>query len=240
MGGKTHQLQSDDHHNFLQIKKNLQILVIHWARRGWWFGLQLISMFVVQHCLTQQTLAASKAVVTDMPELYEGRSGRPRETTIGEKNDKPNSMDVQIEVLRIRSPSIVLWKFPWHFAALLPWTPYIYLHVCLYVYFFFGHVYQFLPTFSSIFNPKNSPLLVTPLIKQKNIPRNHPRSCMRQLLDFYNFATDHTASRPDFWSCFRQMKTDGPKTHGDEKLCRQLCIKKYLFFLGGSDFEWMI
>ena len=42
MGGKTHQLQSDDHHNFLQIKKNLQILVIHWARRGWWFGLQLI------------------------------------------------------------------------------------------------------------------------------------------------------------------------------------------------------
>ena len=27
------------------------------------------------------------------------------------------------------------------------------------------------------------------------------RSCMRQLLDFYKFATDHTASRPDFWSC---------------------------------------
>jgi len=32
------------------------------------------------------------------------------------------------------------------------------------------------------------------------------RSCMRQLLDFYNFATDHTASRPDFWSFYAHLQ----------------------------------
>lgn len=32
------------------------------------------------------------------------------------------------------------------------------------------------------------------------------RTCMRQLLDFYKFATDHTASRPDFWSFYAHLQ----------------------------------
>lgn len=32
------------------------------------------------------------------------------------------------------------------------------------------------------------------------------RSCMRQLLDFYKFATDHTASRHDFWSQYANLQ----------------------------------
>ncbi|CAE6966036.1 Dusp14 [Symbiodinium natans] len=32
------------------------------------------------------------------------------------------------------------------------------------------------------------------------------RSCMRQLLDFYKFATDHTASRHDFWSFYAHLQ----------------------------------
>lgn len=38
-------------------------------------------------------------------------------------------------------------KISWHFVALLPWNPCIYLHVYLYVYFFFAHVYQFFANF---------------------------------------------------------------------------------------------
>eukprot|EP00913_Durusdinium_trenchii_P028049 g26297.t1 len=39
------------------------------------------------------------------------------------------------------------------------------------------------------------------------------RTCMRQLLDFYKFATDHTASRPDFWSFYAHLQ-DGSGTEG--------------------------
>ncbi|CAJ1334187.1 unnamed protein product [Effrenium voratum] len=39
------------------------------------------------------------------------------------------------------------------------------------------------------------------------------RTCMRQLLDFYKFATDHTASRPDFWGFYAHLQ----EAAGDDK-----------------------
>ena len=111
-------------------------------------------------------------------------------------------------------------KISRHFAAVLP-----YRHVYLYVYFLFVNVYQFLPTFLPFLHH------VLPIVdaSSKKISRatkiqHHPRSCMRQLLDFYNFATDHTVSRPDFWSRF----LNDENASVDEKLC--LCFKKCPMF----------
>ena len=142
-----------------------------------------------------------------MPELYEGRSGRPRETTMGEKNDKPNSMDVQIEVLRIRSPSIVLSKFPGILQLYSHETPTytsMFTSMCTFSLLMFINSCQLSPQFLT--NKFTPPIVGHASYLKKTHPKNHPRSCMRQLLDFYNFATDHTASRPDFWSCFRRKR----------------------------------
>lgn len=50
---------------------------------------------------------------------------------------------------------------------------------------------------------------------------------MRQLLDFYKFATDHTASRPDFWSNWScRLGWDGQQG-GLEPLCNL----RHMFFL---------
>ena len=146
---------------------------------------------------------------------------------MGEKNDKPNSMDVQIEVLRIRSPSIVLSKFPGILQLYSHETP-TYTHVYLYVYFFFAHVYQFLPTFSSIFYQQIYPphCWSRLLSKKKHIPKNTPGAACVSSWTSITLQRIIRHHDPTFGVAFDE--NGWSKTHGDEKLCRPLCFKKYL------------
>ncbi len=137
----------------------------------------------------------------------------------GGKNCQTQPMDIQIDVLWINR-SIVLWKFPGILKLYSHETPTftaMFTSMCTSC---LSMLKQLFCIFYTMFYP-----LLTPLpkkISRATKIQHHPRSCMRQLLDFYNFATDHTASRPDFWSRFLNPTNDfwkTMKTHRSMRSC---------------------
>ena len=172
---KTHQLQSDDHHNFLQIEKSADPSD-SLGREGvmvWFAGYPPVCCLRLSNTTDLSSIKGScywhagalrraqwKATGND-------HGGKKWQTQLnGRANWGLKNQESFNRALKIS----------WHFAALLPWNPYIYLHVYLYVYFFFAHVYQFLPTFSSIFNQQiYPPHCWSRLLSKKNTSQKSPQ-----------------------------------------------------------------